>query len=263
MGYAMQKKCSCVKEPTSTIPVARVIEKIDSLFARDDMQEVGRVLEYWQNEARALGDSKGLLSILNEQLGYYRKLGDKQKGLSTVDEMIALLECEDESVSTATMYLNLATTMKAFGKAQEGIQYYLKAQAVYEAKLDKDDFRLAGLYNNMATALCELERFEEAMECYQKAVDTLKQKQVCGELAVTYVNMAHLHYDKSQKDGLNCEDEIYKLLDMAFEVLDDGTLERDGNYAFICSKCAPSYGYFGYFLQREELEKRANEIYKK
>ncbi len=263
MECAMTQKCSCVKEPISTIPVARVISKIDALFEQNNLQEVGRVLEYWQQEARALHDQKGLLSILNEQLGYYRKIADKQKGLSTVEEVLGLLECEEDSVSSATVYLNLATTMKAFGKAQEAMAHYQKAQQIYEQNLDEDDFRLAGLYNNMATALCELKSFDMALEYYQKAVDVLGKKQVCAELAVTYVNMAHLHYEKSQNEGLNCEETIDKLLVLAFECLDDKSLARDGNYAFVCSKCAPSYAFFGYFLQKQELEKRASEIYNK
>ncbi len=261
----MTRKCSCVKEPTSTIPVARVIEKIDSLFAENNMTEAGRVLAYWEGEARTLGDTKGLLSVLNEQLGYYRKLGDKQKGLQAVEEVLSLLECvaEEGSVSSATTYLNLATTMKAFGKAKDALEYYNKAKSVYESNLSEDDFRLAGLYNNMATALCELEKFDEAENFYNKAIDVLKKKDVCGELAVTYVNIAHLQYDKSQKTDFNCEEAVDKLLDLAFECLDNPNLTRDGNYAFICSKCAPSFGFFGYFLQKSELEKRANEIYNK
>ena len=42
----------------------RVIDKIDEMFEKDDLQGARRVLEYWEQEAKALGDTKGLLEIL-------------------------------------------------------------------------------------------------------------------------------------------------------------------------------------------------------
>lgn len=58
-----------------------------------------------------------------------------------------------ESVSGATVLLNAATTMKAFGEAEASIPYYEDVRGVYEKYLDPDDARFGGLYNNMALAL--------------------------------------------------------------------------------------------------------------
>ena len=80
----MQEKCSCSKEPSGTIPIMRIIEKIDDMFEKDDLQGAKRVLEYWEKEAKALNDAKGLLEVLSEQIGLYRKLGEKDKGLAAV-----------------------------------------------------------------------------------------------------------------------------------------------------------------------------------
>ena len=120
----MQEKCSCSKEPIGTIPIVRVIDKIDEMFEKDDLQGAKRVLEYWEKEAKGLNDTKGLLEVLSEQIGLYRKLGDKEKGLAAVDEALAILACSGtcSSVGDATIYLNCATTMKAFGKAKEAIK---------------------------------------------------------------------------------------------------------------------------------------------
>ena len=38
-------------------------------------------------------------------------------------------------------------------------------------------------------------------------------------------------------------------------------LPRNGYYAFVCEKCAPVFGYYGYFLTERELKRRAREIY--
>ena len=261
---SIDEKCCCSKEPIGTIPIGRIIDKLDVLFAHNKMDEVGDVLRYWESEARALNDDKGLLEILSEEIGYYRKVDDKIRGLKAVDEALFMLNCLDNenSVNNATIYLNCATTMKAFGKAEEAVGYYEKAKEVYERLLPKDDFRLAGLYNNYATALKDLERYDEARENYLKAIKLLEAKDdVYGEIAVSYVNLAHLEYDAAYSKGESADERVDECLDKAYACLDDPNIKRDGNYAYICEKCAPAYEFFGYFMQRAELEKRANEIY--
>ena len=259
----MQEKCCCSKEPLGTIPILRIIDKVDELCGKNDLQGVKRVLEYWEAEARALFDTRGLLEILSEEIGLYRNMGEKEKGLHAVEEALDILQCQGacSSIADATIYLNCATTMKAFGKASEAMPYYELAKSRYEDLLPKDDYRLAGLYNNYATALCDLKRYDEGKASYLKAIDVLREKGGFGELAVSYVNLAHLVFDKAQEDGEDCDDEIDRLLDLAMQCLDDKALAHDGNYASVCSKCASAYGFFGRFLDKAELEKRAKEIY--
>jgi len=259
-----KKECStCSKEPIGTIPIIRIIEKIDSLFDKNDYEEAGRILEYWEQEAKKLNDVKGLSEILSEEIGYYRKVLNKEKGLKAVNEALSILECQDvtDSVSNATIYLNCATTLKAFGEVNKAIGYYEIAKEVYERLLENDDFRLAGLYNNMATALSELKRFDEAKTSYLKAIDILKKKGGYGEVAVSYINLAQAYFDESLETNIPQDNKIDECVEIAYKVLDDESLERNGNYAFICDKCAPAFGFFGYFLYKEELEKRAKEIY--
>lgn len=247
-----------------TIPIGRIIDKLDILFSHNQMDEVGEVLRYWEKEARTLNDDKGLLEILSEEIGYYRKVGDKTRGLGAVDEALFMLDLNDNtnSVNNATIYLNCATTMKAFGKAEEALKYYEKAKETYERLLPADDFRLAGLYNNYATALKDLERYDEARENYVKAIKLLEAKEdVYGEIAVSYVNLAHLEYDAAYARGEGADEKVDECLDKAYKCLDDPNIKRDGNYAYICEKCASAYEFFGYFMQKAELEKRANEVY--
>jgi len=262
---ATQRQCRCVKEPVGSIPIARIIDKLDSLFAKDDNEEAKRVLEFWESEARALNDKRGLCEILSEEIGFYRRTGDSQKGLAAVENALSILDCIDDgdSVANATIYLNCATTMKAFGKAEEALRYYDKARLVYDRMLPADDYRFAGLYNNFATALGDLGRFNEAREHYLKAIGILQSKGGFGEVAVSYVNLAQLAYDEAQIAGRDCEDEVEGYLNAAYDCLDDTTLERDANYASICAKCAQAFGFFGYFMQKNELEKRAAQIYGK
>jgi len=50
-------------------------------------------------------------------------------------------------------------------------------------------------------------------------------------------------------------------LDRAWQLLDTPSLPRDGYYAFVCEKCAPVFGYYGYFAEEAKLTGRAKEIY--
>ncbi len=147
--------CStCSKHPENSIPIARILDKIDRLFRRNDLVEVGNVLDYWENEARRIHDDRALLEILNEKIGFYRRTADKEKGLASVNEAFALIEKLQiyGLESSGTVYLNGATTMKAFGKPREAIEYYEKARSIYLRTLTENDFRLAAFYNNISSA---------------------------------------------------------------------------------------------------------------
>ncbi len=255
------KECfSCGNEAMGTIPVCRITEKLDALFSRNDLAGAEVVLDYWDGEARKLGDMRGLVTVLSEKVGLYRRLGQAEKGLDACENALATLDALGirNTVSGATVILNCATTMKAFGKAEEALPLYEDAKNVFESTNDIDPFLLAGLYNNTATAYSELGMISEAEELYLKAVDELKSKGVCGEIAVSYVNLAVMLADADPFDV-----KAYEYMDMAETLLLSGDLPQDGNYAFICSKCFPAFSRFGYFVTAEELEKRSRDIYER
>ncbi len=241
----------------STIPVSRVIEKLEECFAINDMDAAGRLLEYWEQEAVALGDLSGELSVVNELLGYYRKVGDSEKGLRAVSrslELLSILQQENE-VSGATVILNAATTMKAFGQAEQALPLYEKTQKIYTEKLPADDNRFGGFYNNKALALVDVKRYKEAEACYHRALAVVDEGQ--PDRAVTYVNMAHL-YEVWLDDS---EQKIAECLQKAEDILNHPYMEQNAYYAFVCSKCAPSFDYFGFFVTAQELQERAKRIY--
>ncbi len=244
------------------MPINRVLDKLDELAAANDNEGMERVLAYWENEARNLGDMKGLLAILSEAVGHYRHEGQEEKGLAAVYEALRLLE-EDgtECTSNATIYLNCATTLKAFGRAEEALPYYERAKSVYERLLPADDFKLAGLYNNYAMALADLKRYEEAEQMLKRAIDILERKGGYAELAISYVNLAQIVYEGAAETGADREEETDKLLELAYSYLTNGEHERNAAYAGACMKCASAFDFFGYFAYRADVVKIANEIY--
>ena len=57
------------------------------------------------------------------------------------------------------------------------------------------------------------------------------------------------------------EEQIREYLTTAERLLNTESLPQNGYYAFICEKCAPTFGYYGFFLTEKELSRRAEEIY--
>ncbi len=244
------------------INIDRIVDKLDMYFARNDYDGAQKHLEFWLDEAKLEGDKKAELFVLNELIGLTRKTAQKEKCLAICKDIQDLLDDMDwqNNVGGATTYLNIGTAHKAFELPELSLQYFQKAQNVYEKELQSDDKRLAGLYNNMALTLVDLGEYEQAMLYYDKAIDIAQQHDM-GELdvAVSKLNIASC---LESKMGINAQSQIDELCESAFELLEKHKDSRDGNYAFVCEKCAPVLGYFGFFLYENILKKRAQDIYK-
>ena len=236
---------------------AAFLAAYDRFFDRADLRGAGICLTDAYEKAKSERDNRFLFTILNEMMGYYRQTGEKERGLAAVYEGLALTAQLglETTVAGATAYLNAATTLKAFGRAAEGLPYYRKAETLYRRLLPGNDPRIANLCNNMALALVDLSEWREAEEKYTEALSILnrnegKQK----DIANTYVNLAHF-YDKRED-----YEKLEACLKRAAEALDSDPV-RNPYYAYTCRKCAPSFGYFGWFLYEKELRDRADRIY--
>ena len=248
--------------PARPVPMSRIIEKLDEHLSRDDWAAAERHLDYWLADALAGGDRKGALAIQGERMGLFRKRGREAEAMEAVKAALALLAETgmEGSLTGATTWVNVATVYKTFGRSAEALPYYEKAQAVYETHLTTPDVRLGGLYNNMALALADLGRFAEARAYYEKALSVMEK--IDGgelEMAVTYLNLADL--EAAEKGPEEAEETVQDLLDRARAALDTPALPRNGYYAFVLRSCAPTFRYYGRFMDAEELEAIAQEIY--
>lgn len=245
----------------SQISISRVLERLDAYLAKNDYESAEAHLLYWLSEALSLGDFRSELPIRNELMGLYRKLGNRESALEMVDSALDLIhrtEAED-SVSSATTYLNCATVYKAFDMAKKAIPVFEKSKEIYERELDGADPRLGGLYNNMALALVDEKRFGEAHMLYERAISVMEQNEGKElEIAITHLNIATA--SEAQLGLENSESEVQGRLEIARKILDTYP-RRDGYYAFVCEKCASVFGYYGHFAYENELTERARSIY--
>ena len=265
-----EPRCVLCDEPygvtpeVKSVPQQRIIQKMNDYMSRRDYAGAERHLKYWLEEAKLGYDKRGELLIYNELVGHFRKTGNKDGAFDAAENALRLLKELDfeDNISAGTTYTNIATAYNAFDENEESIRFFEKAKRVYESN-EKTAFELlGGLYNNMALTYTALEKYEEAFALYEKALGVM-EKVENGELeqAITYLNMADLKeamlgYEKA-------ESIVFDYLDKAQELLDTPSLKRDGYYAFVCEKCAPSFEYYGYFLYANELKKRSEAIYER
>ena len=251
------------KNANGKIPVERVIEKLDDFLSRNDYSSAEKHLLYWLSEAKELKDVRGEFAVSNELMGLYRKTGKKDEAYKFAVRSLELAGYKEikGSSSEGTAMLNAATVYKAFGEPEKAALYYETAKNLYEKLLTPKDVRFAGLYNNYALALVDIKRFTEAEEYYDKALEILSEiADGEPEAAITELNKASLI---EARDGLEAgEKEIEACAERAAALLDK-TTKRDGNYAFVCEKCSPVFGYYGYFLYEAEYMKRAKAIYER
>ena len=246
------------------VPVGRVLDRLRQYEDQEDWEAAERHLTYWLTEAEQNRDERAQLTLHNELMGFHRKQGDREKALEHAGKAMELIEAlgMEDTVTAGTTWVNAGTVREAFGDPAAGLELFEKARKNYEKNLERTDSRLGGLYNNMALALTAVEEYGEARRLFRLALDVMEQQEN-GELeqAITWLNMADAAV--AELGEVAAESTVEEYLDRAAELLDTESLPRNGYYAFVCDKCAPVFGHYGYFLKEEELRKRVREIHER
>ena len=248
-------------ESAQPVPQARIMRKMREYEDASDWNGAERHLKYWLAEAEMNRDDRGLLMLHNEMMGFYRKQGKKDEALFHAGRAVELVEKlgMEETVTAGTTWVNAGTVHEAFRDPAGGLEYFEKALENYEGNMPENDERLGGLYNNMALALTSCGRYAEALDMFAGALRVMeKQEHGEPEQAITLLNMADaLEAEMGPEEAAEYTDEY---LDRAAELLDRESVPHDGYYAFVCEKCAPVFGHYGYFAEEAELNRRAEEI---
>ena len=267
----LEPRCTLCGDPygvtpeSRPVPQQRIIAKMDDYMSRRDYDGAERHLLYGLEEALLGHDLRGELMLRGELVGHYRKTGSQDKALPQIRESLRLVRelGYEQSISGGTAYVNCATALEAFGEPARALQLFEKARAAYEASDFTRSDLLGGLYNNMALTCTTLGRYEEASGLYEKALGAMEGVQN-GELeqAITYLNMANTAEVEYGPESEEAQRRIDECLDRAETLLATPSVPRDGYYAFVCEKCAPTFSYYGRFLAAKELREASERIYR-
>lgn len=248
-------------ETHGTVPVDRIIKKLDELFSYNDLASAESLLRYWLDEAKSLHDARGELVVTSELTGIFRKTGNKDESEKYSEEVLRLVNALglSDTVSGATFLLNVATNKKAFGDAKGALLLYDEVFKVFSKHLACDDALFGGLYNNSALSYADLGEYDKAIEYFEKAIFIAKSNGNVLDEAVTMTNLATSFL---RRDALD-DESVDKALDKAMDLLNSDQVVRDGYYAFVCEKCATAFSDAGRFLDAGELKERARSIYER
>ena len=250
---------SAQPEAKGRVDVRKILAEADRMYEKNDPRSAEKMLEEQLDTAKKLGDREGVLGLMNELLGCYRKTGNREAGLRTAEESLKLVSAlgMGGTVTAGTVALNAATTMREFGKAEEAVRVYDSAARAYSSNLDPRDYRFAGLYNNYAACMEACGDYRSAEKYYLRALSVISRLPDCAlEEAVTCVNLACMYGENDSEDA-----RIEEYLLRAKGLFDRDDVARDGYYAFNALKCVDAFSHFGFFRDAKELRTRAEEIY--
>ena len=261
------ENCECGNPgavPGGRIDIGRVTAKLDELQDEGDFAGAERLLGYWLAEAKSISDQVGEILIENEHVGFYRKRGQGPEALAHAERAVSLLKTYgmEDTVTAGSTWINAATACTAFAQPEKAMEMFEKARAAYEKRLPEDDGRLGGLYNNMGLCAAALKRYPEGRKLYSDALKVMgRVKNGESEAAITCLNLADLLNEEAgggdEEALIKAAEETEQLVEKAWEMLNTPSLPRDAYYRFICGKCAPVFGHYGYLEYERLLKERA------
>lgn len=208
--------------------VDQFYETLDSYFARQEIDKVDPFLVSSLQQAKEEEDYAAYISICNEMIGFYRSISAFEKAYVAAEDVLLLMEelQLDHSEHFATTLLNTATAYRAAGDYTQALRYYRQALQIYDGLLPSDDYRFAGLYNNMSILLEKMEENEEAISYAEKALAII-EKLEGGEMetATTLTNLALIYFKVSKPEKAK------ELLEQALALFEKSGENTDAHYS--------------------------------
>lgn len=203
-------------------------EELDSYFAKQEIDKVDPFLRASLEQAKEEEDYGAYIGICNEMIGFYRSVSAFEKAYVAAEDVLLLME-ELQMENTehfATTLLNAATAYRAAGDYATALRYYKQALQIYNGILQPEDYRFAGLYNNMSILFEKSEENEEAIASAEKALAII-EKLEGGEMetATTLTNLALLHFKTGQPE------QAKELLERALALFERSDGNTDAHYS--------------------------------
>lgn len=238
--------------------VDKFFETLDSYFAKQELDKVDPFLVSSLEQAKEEEDYGAYISICNEMIGFYRSISAFEKAYAAAEDALLLMEelQMEHTEHFATTLLNAATAYRAAGDYATALRYYKQALQIYDGILSPQDYRYAGLYNNMSILLEKMEENEEAIAYADKAlgiIETLEGGEM--ETATTLTNLALLYFKVSQPVKAK------ELLERALRLFEGSGENTDAHYSGALAGVAEAwYRMQDYGKALEYYEKALREV---
>ncbi|MCO6559174.1 MAG: DUF4037 domain-containing protein [Bifidobacterium sp.] len=181
----------------ATFDTNEFLKGLDALFdAHEAKDKAEPYLKQAMTDAENAGDNAGLLTVLNETMGFYRSHGrheDNQWVIQRALELGLKMGIEGTEAWTTTL-INAATGMRAAKKYDQAEDLYMQALASAQKTLAPTDRRMAALHNNISMLYSETGKLEAAQAELEKALSILEASSTDPktdiDVASTHTNLA-------------------------------------------------------------------------
>ncbi len=221
------------QSPT-TFDTQQFLNGLDAIFDRHAAAtEAGPYLEQAMVDAENAGDEAGLLTVLNETMGFYRSQGRHKENQWIVQRALELAARMGLTTGTseawATTLINCATAMRAAQQYDQAEDLYHQAQSVCRHSLAPTDRRLAALHNNLSMLYSETNRPDKAELELREALRIIEASSVNPDadidVASSHTNLALTLLPEHKLEGAHWH------AAKALEIYRTGHLEHSAHYA--------------------------------
>ncbi|MBW3078666.1 DUF4037 domain-containing protein [Bifidobacterium simiiventris] len=212
--------------------VNKFLAGLDTIFdAHEAATKAGPYLEQAAVDAENAGDDAGLLTVLNEMMGFYRSQGKHKENQWIIQralELAAKMGIEGTDAWTTTL-INAATGQRAAGNYDQAEDLYRMALDAASRTLSPTDRRLAALHNNLSMVYSETNRNDKAEAELREALRILEgsspNTDADLDVASTNTNLALVLLAENNLD------EADRHAARALEIYHNGHLEHSAHYA--------------------------------
>ena len=222
------------EQSSTSFDTQQFLNGLDAIFDRHAAAtEAGPYLEQAMVDAENAGDEAGLLTVLNETMGFYRSQGRHKDNQWIVQRALELAARMGLTTGTseawATTLINCATAMRAAKQYDQAADLYHQAQDVCRHSLAPTDRRLAALHNNLSMLYSETNRPDKAELELREALRIIEASSVNPDedidVASSHTNLALTLLTEHKLEGAHWH------AAKALDIYKTGHLEHSAHYA--------------------------------
>lgn len=171
--------------------VQHILNGLDALFAKQDIQAVEPYLTQQLEQAYTEQDYNACITIINEMIGFFRDTSQYQKALDYSEQLLSLMQQMgyEGTLPYATSCLNVANALRAAGLHKKSLAYYESIFPIYQEYLEPNDERFASLYNNLSLLYQEMNDYKSAAVCLHQALNIVSAGEDRIKVAITHSNL--------------------------------------------------------------------------
>lgn len=236
--------------------IDEIFTEIDRLYTANQGEKVEEYILEKIGEAAKAGDESIMIQLLNELIGHYRETSEFDKLRTFAQKLLDILDRSPlkGSMAHATSLLNVANAYRAAGMLRESNALYQQVKSYYDANVSPESMLYASLLNNMSLLFQEMNDYESAADCLERALGISLIYPECRiEQATTYTNLAVTLIKLGRMD--EAESHLHK----AFELFDEDD-EPDYHYSAAASAMAEIKYFNKDYAASVKLYEKALEV---